>query len=210
MRAHPDLWGARLGNDLAYPAPERCRRPPGHLQRRKPQRSTAFADSRRLAKEGRWESMGNHRVSKGGRSQTASVVSGDGQAWGSGLRSIAPPSDTAGNSRGRAADGGNRADRRDNRTPGRALAPVRAPVRKIAGGFHCHRNCANDRSGLTGDVRRADVFVRPVAGREPRGQCDGQGGGQAGSGPRRGVRAVARPARPRQPIFFGRGLDKGP
>ena len=61
-----------------------------------------------------------------------------------------------------AADGGNRADRCDNGPPGRALPPVRAPVRKIARGFYCSRNCANDRSGLMGDVRRADVFVRPA------------------------------------------------
>ena len=107
-------------------------------------------DSRRLAKEGRWESMGNRRVSKGGRSRSVSVVADDGQARGCGFRG------------GRAADGGNRTVRRDDGSPGRALTPVRAPVRKIARRFHCHRNCANDRSGLTGDVRRADVFVRPA------------------------------------------------
>ena len=162
MRAHPDLWGARLGNDLAYPAPERRRRPPGHLQRRTLPRSKAFADRRRFDRMGRWESLGNRQDSKGGRSRSASVVFGDGQAWGSRLRSIAPPSDTASNSAGGTADGGKRADRRDDGSPGRALTPVRAPVRKIARDFYCRRNCANDRSGLMGDVRRADVFVRPA------------------------------------------------
>ena len=63
---------------------------------------------------------------------------------------------------GRAVNGGNRADRRDDGSPGRALTPVRAPVGKIARDFCFSRNCANDRSGLMGDVRRADVFVRPA------------------------------------------------
>ncbi len=44
---------------------------------------------------------------------------------------------------------------------------VRSPLsvlrsEKSREALHCRRNCANDRSGLTGDVRRADVFVRPA------------------------------------------------
>ena len=45
-----------------------------------------ICDSRRLAKAGRWESLGKRQGSKGGRSRSASVVSSDGQAWGSGVR----------------------------------------------------------------------------------------------------------------------------
>ena len=175
MRQDPQARNPSVAGALRLPATEETPESQGIFGRR------------RFAKAGRWESLGKRQDSKGGRSRSASVV-GDGQAWVSGpqryraarrlalLPHPSPPTETtAGNvgggarppkreavHSGCAADGGNRADRRGNGPPGHALTPVRSPVRKVARGFCCHRNCANDRSGLMGDVRRAHVSVRPA------------------------------------------------
>ena len=71
----------------------------------------------------------------GFKGRSVFVVADDGRAWVSGLRSIAPPSDTASNSRGRAADVGNRADRRENGSPGRALPLSVLRSEKSCGAF---------------------------------------------------------------------------
>ena len=94
------------------------------------------------------------RIQKGRRARSASVVSGDGHGE-AGFGSIGLPGASVGYrvgtgrpQRRRAArppkreavqascgaGGGNRADRCDDGPPGRALAPVRTPVRKIAPG----------------------------------------------------------------------------
>ena len=112
----------------------------------------------------RWPGMGKRGPTASGCPAPRSVIASEpGDRNDGGQRGqLCATSEARSSSPGRAADGGNRADHRDNGPPGRALTPVRSPVRKVARGFCCHRNCAIDRSGLMGDVRRAHVFVRPA------------------------------------------------
>ena len=175
------------GSGPSGPKPERCRRPSAPRNGEIPRdprhfRQSAPCEARSLGIagessgfEGRALAVGlcrlRRRPGMGKRGPTASgcpaprsvIASEPGDRNDGGQRGQrCATSEARSSSPGRAADGGNRADHRDNGSPGRALAPVRTPVRKIARRFHCHRNCANDRGGLMGDVRRADVFVRPA------------------------------------------------